>query len=94
MLDSSDRVPADNPEALQEQMDHVRTDMVEAIEQLKLALRVRFNVRYQLAHHPLATLATATVTAFGIALGVRRYMHTRRIRRTLWKLSSGRGRRF
>lgn len=94
MLDSVQAEPAHDPEALQEHMDRVRTDMVEAIEQLKLALRLRVDFRHQLALHPLAALAVVAVTGLGVVLGVRRFVQNRRIRRTLSKLSNARGRRL
>lgn len=93
MLDSVHAEPANDPEALQQQMDLVRSDMVEAIEQLKVALRLRVDVRRQLAVHPLAALAVVAVTGLGLVLGVRRFVQNRRIRHTLSKLSNARGRR-
>jgi hypothetical protein len=94
MLDSPHVEPAHDPEALQQHMDRVRADMVEAIEQLKVALRLRVDVRRQLAIHPLVALAAVAVTGLGVVLGVRRLVQNRRIRRTLSQLSNARARRL
>jgi hypothetical protein len=92
MLDSPQREPPRDPEALQREMESVRSDMAKALEQLNLAVRWRFDIRRQLKVHPLVSLAVVTATGLGVVFGVRRFLQTRRIRRTLGKLSAARGR--
>lgn len=81
-------------DALQREMDHARTDMAEAMEELKLELRWRLNPRRQLLLHPWASLTVVAAVGLGLTLGVRRFVQIRRIRRTLEQLAAARGRRL
>lgn len=85
---------ARDADALQREMDAARSDMAEAMEELKLELLWRLNPRRQLLLHPWTTLTVVAVAGLGVAFGVRRFVQNRRLRRTLQQLAASHGKRL